>query len=185
MSRRKLARIGQQDTRERKLARITRVARGGWGGAVERACAACGKHGGTRPCGSRWSRQTSPVRRPRRSLPAPLAACCAARGGWRGGRRAARLAAARAKVAVRSPRRGGARPRASTRSVCSRVGSVSIVELRRRLLQRCSRRLLGLGARAIAVASRDDGASVSKPNGGAFCKNSNIETGQETALYMP
>jgi hypothetical protein len=42
---------------------------------------------------------------------------------------------------------------------------------------------LGLGARALPVVSRGDGATVSTPKQGDFCKNA--ETRGDDVLYMP
>ena len=58
-------------------------------------------------------------------------------------------------------------------NLCMRAHAV---EMRRRVVQRNSSRRLGLGARALAVVSRGDEVTVSKPKRGVFCKNMKIET---------
>ena len=44
---------------------------------------------------------------------------------------------------------------------------------------------LGLGARAFIVASRDDGETVSKQNGGDFWKLAKIQTGKDDRCTCP
>ena len=53
------------------------------------------------------------------------------------------------------------------------------------IVQRCSGRLLSIGARAGSVASRDDAGSVSRLRQGDFCKNGDKGTGSRDPLYVP
>jgi hypothetical protein len=64
-----------------------------------------------------------------------------------------------------------------TLGVTGYARSARAVDMRRRAIQRCSARRLGLGARAPAVVSRDDGATLSKPNRGVFCKKNEDRDG--------
>jgi len=67
-------------------------------------------------------------------------------------------------------------------SACTHAGSICVDEFRRRLVHRCSGWRLSLGARALIVASRDDGATVSKRDEGVFRKNNNTEMRGRDAL---
>jgi hypothetical protein len=84
--------------------------------------------------------------------------------------------ARRSSTAARSSQGAHHSPLARPYSACAHTGSTSIVESRRRLLQRCFIRRLGLGARALAVVSRDDEVTVCKPIEGVFYKNGNTQT---------
>ena len=143
------------------------MAPGGQGGATEVACVDHGGRGGAHPFAARgaWSWPARPAAAWRRST---SAACSTARGG---GRRAQPMARRSSTALLATARAPNIPPSARIPdSLCARTGYAPFGESRRRLLQRCFSRRFGLGARALAVASRGDGASVCKPNEGVFCK---------------
>lgn len=53
------------------------------------------------------------------------------------------------------------------------------------VVQRSLLRRLSLGARAVVVASPDDGLACLLGREGVFCKKQDIETGRIAPLYMP
>lgn len=75
--------------------------------------------------------------------------------------------------------------RAQTPFARASAPDLRAVEMRGRLVQRCSSGLLCIGPRDGAVASRDDGRAVFRLRRGFFCKNANEGTGSRDPLYLP